>query len=381
MINGDILFLPPTTEYIMHNITRHLTLTLALCAAFCAAMAAESGSVPEPSAPDMVIDAGIRAQVIEELTSKMSANYVFPDVAAKMNAEIRTRHKNGEYDQITSAVKFAELLATQMRDVSHDKHIQMRHEKERPRTQSSADQGPKTNPDRVRNYGFAKYELLPGNVAYLELRGFSEVDAAASETASAAMNMVAGADALIIDLRRNGGGAPEMVALVTSYLYGDKKVHLNDLYFRPTDKTQQFWTTPKVAGKRYGPDKPVYVLTSANTFSAAEEFSYNLKNLKRATIVGETTAGGANPGDVMRTGEHFSTFVPTGRAISPITKTNWEGVGVVPDVAVPADKALLTAQIMATKPIAAAAAEPRTRARFAKHLQDLQAALDKPIAQ
>jgi C-terminal processing protease CtpA/Prc len=141
-----------------------------------------------------------------------------------------------------------------------------------------------------------------------------------------------------------------MVALISSYLFGPDPVHLNDLYFRPDDSTHQWWTLPHVPGQRYE-GKPVYILTSKRTFSAAEEFAYNLKSLKRATIVGETTGGGAHPGGTRRINDHFAVFVPSGRAINPITKTNWEGTGVTPDLPVAADLALKTAHLAALKTI------------------------------
>ncbi|MBL8220228.1 MAG: S41 family peptidase, partial [Bryobacterales bacterium] len=168
-----------------------------------------------------------------------------------------------------------------------------------------------------------------------------------AETAVAAMNLLANCDALIVDVRRNGGGDPAMVALLSSYLFDDV-THLNDLYFRPADSTRQWWTLPFVPGKKLA-GKPVYVLTSNRTFSAAEEFTYNLKNLKRATIVGETTGGGAHPGGMSRVSTHFRAFIPTGRAINPVSKTNWEGTGVSPDVAVNQEAALKTAHLMAVK--------------------------------
>jgi C-terminal processing protease CtpA/Prc len=160
------------------------------------------------------------------------------------------------------------------------------------------------------------------------------------------MTFLANTDALIFDLRQNGGGDPEMVALISSYLFGDKPVHLNSLYWRKGDRTEDFYTKPNLVNKKFG-DKDVYVLTSNYTFSGAEEFSYNLKNLKRATIVGETTGGGANPGGMFRLSEHFGAFIPTGRAVSPITKTNWEGTGVEPDVKAPKEQALKIAYLMA----------------------------------
>ena len=179
------------------------------------------------------------------------------------------------------------------------------------------------------------------------------------------MNFVANTEALIFDLRQNGGGDPEMVAHICSYLFGDRPVHLNDLYWRKQNKTDEFWTKPAVAAKKFSGD--VYILTSSRTFSGAEEFSYDLKNLKRALVIGETTGGGAHPGGVARLSDHFGVFVPVGRAISPITKTNWEGTGVEPDVKVPKELPLKTAYSMAlTKSLA------NTKNEDLKHgIQDL----------
>jgi C-terminal processing protease CtpA/Prc len=201
------------------------------------------------------------------------------------------------------------------------------------------------------NAGYRKVERLGGNVGYLALDGFAGAEAAA-EPAAAAMNFLANTDALLIDLRRNGGGDPSGVALLCSYFFDEKPVHLNSLYWRKGDRTEEFWTRKELAGKRYL-NKDVYVLTSARTFSGAEEFAYNLQTQKRATVVGETTGGGAHPGEGRPIGDHFGMFVPTGRAINPITKTNWEGTGVKPDVAVPADEALAKAHELAVKKILA----------------------------
>jgi C-terminal processing protease CtpA/Prc len=161
-----------------------------------------------------------------------------------------------------------------------------------------------------------------------------------------------------------------VVAYLCSYFF-DEPVHLNDLYFRPADATRQFWTAP-VPGKAYV-GREIYVLTSKNTGSAAEEFAYNLQNLKRATIVGEVTWGGANPGDMVRLGDHFAAFVPTGRAINPISKTNWEGVGVKPDVAVPADDALRVAQVKLLEKQVAKATDPQAKEMLEARLRELQA--------
>jgi C-terminal processing protease CtpA/Prc len=186
---------------------------------------------------------------------------------------------------------------------------------------------------------------MPGNVGYIKFNAFVDTELGA-DTVASAMNFVGNTDFLIFDLRDNGGGDPAMVKLICSYLFGDKSVHLNDLYWRKGDKTEEFWTLPNVPGKKFL-DKDVYILTSNRTFSGGEEFTYNLKNLKRATIIGETTGGGAHPGGFERLSDHFGAFIPIGRAISPITKTNWEGTGVEPDIKVPSDQALKTAFLLA----------------------------------
>lgn len=169
----------------------------------------------------------------------------------------------------------------------------------------------------------------------------------AAETGANAMNLVANTEALIFDLRNNGGGDPNMVAFLTSYLFKSAApIHLNSFYYRPEENFKQFWTMPVISGKRYV-DKPVYILTSNYTFSGAEEFSYNLKHLKRATIIGEVTGGGANPGYDHQLTKHVSVFIPNGRAINPITQTNWEGVGVIPDIETSKEEAFGTAYKLA----------------------------------
>ena len=301
--------------------------------------------------PDMTIDAATRTQVIESLLKDFNEAYVFPEVAKKIEADIRGRMKNKEYDTLASAREFAQKLTDDLQSVSRDKHIRVRFSKnvipvrkdrEEP---TAAERAEGENYMRRINFGFEKIERLQGNIGYVDLRGFMDPKTGA-ETVQAAMNFLANTDALIFDLRQNGGGDPEMVALISSYLFGDKPVHLNSLYWRKGDRTEDYFTKPNLANKKFG-DKDIYVLTSNRTFSGAEEFSYNLKNLKRATIVGETTGGGANPGGMFRLSEHFGVFIPTGRAVSPITKTNWEGTGVEPDIKAAKEQALKIAYLMA----------------------------------
>ncbi|HEY8412208.1 MAG TPA: S41 family peptidase, partial [Pyrinomonadaceae bacterium] len=330
----------------------------------------------EPELPDLTIDANMRTQVIDGILKRLDDSYVFPDVAKKMEQSIRERVSNKEYDQITSAKEFVTKLTNDLQAVSHDKHLRVRYSynplpERGPRREPTAEEREQQKRELTwMNHGFTKVERLPGNIGYIDFRGFMDPDLAA-DTVAAAMNFVNGTDALIIDMRNNGGGNPAMVAFVCSYLFGPEPVHLNDLYWREGNRTDEFWTRKEVPGKRYL-NKDVYVLTSKRTFSGAEEFTYNLKNLKRATIIGETTGGGAHPGGGFRINEHFGMFVPTGRAISPITKTNWEGTGVTPDIDVPADQALVVARLMALKKSLTTLQNPDIKAGVQDEIQKLE---------
>jgi hypothetical protein len=335
----------------------------ALGAALSVPPAAPAQMMIRKDQPDRSVDAKASRDVVEGILKELKASYVFPETAAKMEADLRKRLDRDEYEEINSARKLADVLTEQLQAISKDKHLRVFYSYDPlPEVHKGKESKPareKDDPMRERmrergrsmNFGFEKAERLEGNVGYLDLRMFVPAEIG-GETAAAAMNLLANTDALIIDVRKNGGGAPSMVALICSYLFAPEPVHLNDLYFRPEDSTHQWWTLPHVPGTRYE-GKPVYVLTSRRTFSAAEEFTYNLKCLKRATIVGETTGGGAHPGGMRKVHEHFGVFVPSGRAINPISKTNWEGTGITPDVTVAAERALPTAHLAALRKIAA----------------------------
>jgi retinol-binding protein 3 len=309
------------------------------------------------------IDATTRQQVLDGAIEHMQRGYIFEDVAQKMAAALRAHAQAGAYNAITSGADFAALLTKHLQEVSKDKHLRILYDP----AGIAGTQPALTDEERSRrlaaerrnNYGLHRVERLDGNVGYIELRGFSG-SPDASGPVTAAMNLLANTDALIFDLRRNGGGSPVTIGFISSYLF-DKRVHLNDFYVRETDRRQSFYTSETVDGRKYGESKPVYILTSTSTFSAAEEFTYNLKNLKRATIVGETTGGGAHPGGVRRINEHFGIWLPTGRAINPITGTNWEGVGIAPDIATDAAAALRAAHLDALKKIRATATDPQHR--------------------
>lgn len=237
----------------------------------------------------------------------------------------------------------------------------------------------KQREDRLRqmkfsNFGFNKLEHLDGNIGYLDLRGFNPAELG-GPTAVAAMNYLSNSNAIIIDLRENGGGHPSMIQLISSYFF-DEPTHLNNFYYRPADSIQQFWTQAHVQGPRMT-DMDLYVLTSSYTYSAAEEFTYNMKNLKRATIIGETTGGGAHPVDVFGfLNLKIMMSVPIGRAVNPITGTNWEGTGIDPHIAVPKDEALDRAVLEALKKIRERAPDEETKQRYTWAIETMEVLAD-----
>ncbi|TCZ76299.1 peptidase [Paenibacillus albiflavus] len=297
-------------------------------------------------AEEMIINDQIREQVITGIIDKLPAIYIFPDIANLVVQRIRERYENNEYSHLHTAAELVATLNEHMREFNGDKHLRLRysedvltlHENEEEEAISIFD-------DKERlthiNYGVYKVERLAGNIGYFDLRNFHNPEYSGSKIV-AAMNLLSDTSALIIDLRHNGGGYPGTVALLCSYFFTPEPIHLNSMYFRTDDQLFQSWTLPYIPGSRYL-DKPVYLLTSNFTFSAAEEFAYNLQQLKRVTIFGEVTGGGANPGTEYILHDHFHTFIPNGRSINPVNQMNWEGVGVQPDILTSKEEAYNTA--------------------------------------
>ena len=300
---------------------------------------------------DISLNAAERTQIIEAILSRLNESYVLPETAAQMEKSIRSRIQKGEYNQIISSAALAQTLTSHLREISNDKHLSVNFSYE-PIPANENQSEPTTEEKEMfrrfagsQNFGFEKVERLNGNVGFIELNGFINPELGA-ETAIAAMNFLANTDALIIDLRYNGGGEPGLAQLISTYFFSGKPVHLHSINWREGNRTQQYWTLPYVPGKRYV-DKPIFILTSKRTFSAPESFAYNLQALKRATIVGEITRGGANPAKDFRVNEHFSLLVPIGRAVNPVTGTNWEGTGIKPDIETTEVQASKTAHLAA----------------------------------
>ena len=290
-----------------------------------------------------------KEKVVEHLARIMDRNYVYPDKGRAMHDLIKQNLEKGVYEDLNSPEALASRLEADLRSVINDKHIRVKYDSERVKAIRNRNRTG-GSPKEGSNYGFEEVKLLEGGIGYLDLRGFHDVRFA-EEVARESMNRLMEADVIIFDLRRNGGGSPSMIRFISSHIFGEEPVHLNDFYWRPSDRYDESWTSPEMAAVRK-PNVPVYVLTSSYTFSAAEEFTYNLKHLKRATVIGEVTGGGAHPGGPSVIDDNFFVNVPRGRAINPITKTNWEGVGVVPHIEMNSEDALDKAIELAKKNLA-----------------------------
>jgi hypothetical protein len=305
-------------------------------------------------------------EIVLKALALLRENYVFPELAGQVAAGVAARLADGEYDNLDE-IALTELLTSHLQEASGDKHLRVGLGGLRPpgppgppgpggpgrdpgrpgRDQDDRDAGQPAgrvprrpqmrHPGQLDNFGIHRVERLDGNIGYLDLRGVPPPEHA-GPAITAAMELVAGTFALIIDLRRNGGGSPHGVALWCSYLIDERPIRLNDIFSADTGETTQFWSYPYLPGGRYL-DRPVYVLTSRRTFSGGEDLGYTLQALGRAEVIGEATGGGAHPTRPFPISAAVHIGVPYARSISPLTGTNWQGTGVIPDTPVPADQA------------------------------------------
>ena len=305
--------------------------------------AAPAPRITVPDDPALTTEPLPATELIDIITGLLRSSYVFPERAEQAAVALEASLAAGEYEDLDDEA-LADKLTSQLYEVCRDKHLRVH---TRPPWDGPARHeagGPARPPwpgwlerGSPHNYGIARVERLDGNVGYLDLHGVAHPDEAGPAIA-AAMELVSGTGALIIDLRHNGGGAPPGVVFWLSYLFPDDQTHLNDIFDGLTGQTRQFWTLASVPGHRYL-DRPVYLLTSARTFSGGEDFAYSLQAQGRAELIGETTGGGAHPTQRVPISATLVLAVPHARSVNPVTGTNWEGTGVVPDVAVPAEQA------------------------------------------
>lgn len=293
------------------------------------------------------------AKAVDSLALKMFNLYVFPAKGKEVHDLLKKNLKDGIYKEITDPLLLCKKLTEDIQSVTHDRHLQVMFDPQQIAMMKNDGSGQGANFSTLMdemfkksNYDFVEVKILKGNIGYLKFNAFHD-SKGAFEAATGAMTFLKNTDALIIDLTENNGGSPKMIQYLSSYFFAENdERHLNSFYYRPNDTTTHTYTLPYVPGTRK-PDWDIYVLTSRGTFSAAEEFTYNLKNMKRATIVGETTGGGAHPVNTFVLTDNFMASVAIGKAINPITKTNWEGKGVKPDYEVKSNIALNKALLLA----------------------------------
>jgi tetratricopeptide (TPR) repeat protein len=328
--------------------TSYLIIPLILLVSYSCSTSKRSMNLPGVNSEERKI-------VINKICNLILEEYVFPEVAEKCAELLKEKLSKGKYDNLFHPGDFANEIVSDLQSISNDKHFRLSvlfgmEDKKRKDNNSQADLQRKIEYNHFLqrgNFGFIKVQWKSGNIGYLDLRAFISVDIAA-EKAISVMKFLSNMDAIIIDLRKQvKGGAPEMVALLCSYFF-KKPTLLGTTYIRKTNKTYENWTLGKVDGNRMH-DVPLYILTSNHVFSAGESFTYSLQALNRVKVIGEITKGGAHLTKPVKLNERFIFYVPFGRAINPITKTNWEGVGIKPDIIVDADDAFDVALKMAQK--------------------------------
>jgi hypothetical protein len=296
-----------------------------------------------------VLDAAERRRVIEGAIANLKEHYAYPGVAQKTTDMLRARAERGDYDRLRDGTAFAKVLTWHIRETSGDLHLDVVYSRaplpEHPQEPGAEDLAAYREELQEANCTFEKVEMLPHQIGYVKLNSFPDV-AACEATARAAMEQLNGAHAMIFDLRENRGGQPEMVMLLAAYFFD----HPEYMYNPRENTTERSWTQSPVPANKLA-DKPVFILTSRATASGAEHFSYDLRMLKRATLVGETTSGAAHSGVFHRIDEHFGMGISEAKPINPFSKNDWAVVGVEPDVKVKAADALRTAQEIALKKI------------------------------
>jgi hypothetical protein len=313
-------------------------------------------------------------EIVTTALALLRENYVFPEVAERAAVAVEARLAAGEYDGLDE-ITLTDLLTEHLNEVCADKHLRVRlgpaprpPAGRGPGRDAPERHGPGGNLDdearrlavrqrgRLDNFGIRRVERLDGNIGYLDIQRVAQPENA-GPAITAALELVGGTYALIIDLRQNGGGSPDGVVYWCSYLLPERPAHLNDIFHADTGETRQFWSLPYLPGSRYL-ERPVYVLTSSHTFSGGEDFCYTLQTQGRAEVIGETTGGGAHPAQPFWISPAVHIAIPFARSVNPVTRTNWEGTGVVPDTAVAAGEAYDVAYVKALQHVLSLADVP-----------------------
>ena len=291
-----------------------------------------------------IISAQTNDDLVKQIQKLMVENYVFLDKAKEVNLHLDKLIAKKFFDGFETEEELAKALRQEMQKITKDRHLNVVPPRPRnagPRPERTSFEWHLQNLVRFRDGGFGEVNFFEGNVAYFQLKGFRVED---TVKVAPLMEFISTSDAVIIDLRGNGGGNGPVGTWLSSYFLSTN-IPLTSVYERRKDHTDTYSTIAFKGKQRL--DVPLYILTNSRTFSAAEGFAYDLQAQNRVTVIGEVTGGGAHPVNFMRLPIDFALVVPIARSINPITKTNWEGVGVQPDVRVTAEMALDTALVLA----------------------------------
>ena len=339
----------------------------------------QTPSGPASAASPAPLTATVRRAVVGTLAEQLTRHYVDADTGAMIAKHVRDRLTGGAYDTIVSPGRFAEALTVDLRSVNGDRHLNVTYNPGNPGQRPGPEgirmfgpptrgpggpggpgpNGPAAIAARRTNFSLGRVDILPGNVGYMDIRGFAGAPEVVDAIKSA-LDYLHNTDAIIFDLRRNGGGSPFSVNMIISHFTTADTLPSLTVKNRSGHETFTRYTLASVPGPRR-PTVPLYVLTSGATASAGEDFTFVLKNMKRATIVGGTTAGAGHNNAILDLGEGFNASVSFTRVMDPKTGAEWERVGVIPDVPVDPTRALDVAHALALKTIAASQTDARWR--------------------
>jgi len=326
------------------------------------AYSAHAGGPPPPE--DGPVTAAERKAAVDALATALDANYVFPERAKAIDKMLHEHLRRGDYAKLASGAAFAQKLTEDMVALVHDLHLAVGYfEHPDPVHQEATD-------ELYLNHGIFEVRRMRFNIGYLNINVFGAL-APTAEKLGAAMRLVHDTQSLIIDLRDCHGGDTDTVPVAASYLL-PANTHLLDMYTRSTNTTERIYAKANLAGPHY-PDKPVFILIGGDTASGCESFAYMMQTQKRATVIGEHSAGAAHFGDPHKLSDHFMAFVPVGRPIDPITHGDWEGTGVIPDVPAPQATALDVAERKALQLLEPKEPSPHRRESIQKRISELEA--------
>lgn len=341
-----------------------ITVLLVMLLAAGALAAQEEGDIP--------LDAGKREAIVRKVVSELNGFYIYPEVASKIEERLLGRLGSGDYDRFGELPPFLKVLREDMFELSGDRHLGVWPIWMAPVPADTSEAARKAHIERMRseNFGFAAVDRLPGNIGYVDIRYFARPQYG-REAAETVMGSLAGADAVIVDLRGNHGGSEHMVNLICAYFF-DEPVHTISIYTRYRGETVELWTPSEIKGPRMA-GTPLYVLQSGATASGGEHFSYSMKAAGRATVIGERSRGAANPVEErLYPGLSINIALPVSRAFSPVTGTDWEGTGVLPDIEVPAGEALDRAHLLALRELFDKAEDGKRRRELEVIIQGLE---------